>query len=164
MAYPANGGTVRWNVVCLLRNVHEKMADGKTAYEKRCGVKFDGPLIPFGAQISYKPTSSKDEAKLHPFGKRMHPGIFTGNVLRAGEDEQAICSSQIAKTLRQTDQAPRSRRRKKAVVSMCRRICQALQLPQPPRGEKLAKRNPDQDEKKRTPFSMIKTRRRLLEH
>ena len=30
-----------------LRNVHEKMADGKTAFEKRYGQKFDGPSIPF---------------------------------------------------------------------------------------------------------------------
>ena len=33
----------------------------KTAYDKRLCVKFDGPLISFGATVSYKPISSKDE-------------------------------------------------------------------------------------------------------
>ena len=28
---------------CYLRNVHDKMADDKTAFEKRYGQKFDGP-------------------------------------------------------------------------------------------------------------------------
>ena len=27
---------------CYLRNVHDLMADGKTAYEKKIGVNFDG--------------------------------------------------------------------------------------------------------------------------
>ena len=53
------------------RNVHDNMADGKTAYDKRLCVKFDGPLISFGATVSYKPISSKDEARLHQFGKKM---------------------------------------------------------------------------------------------
>ena len=43
-----------------------------------------GFLIPFGATVSYKPISSKDEARLHQFGKKMLPGIFMGNVLDAG--------------------------------------------------------------------------------
>ena len=42
-------GAVRWKVVATFENVHDKTADGKTAYEKSCGVEFDGPLIPFGA-------------------------------------------------------------------------------------------------------------------
>ena len=69
---------------CYLRNVHDKMADGKTANEKRSGVNVDGPLIPFGAKLSYKPLSSKDEATLHQFVKKMLPRIFMGFVLRAG--------------------------------------------------------------------------------
>ena len=69
---------------CLLRNVHDKMADGKTAFEKTCGVNFDGPLIPFGAKVSYMPISSEDEARLHQFGEKMLPGIFMRHVLRTG--------------------------------------------------------------------------------
>ena len=31
---------------CSLRNVHGKMADGNTEYEKMLCVKLEGPLIP----------------------------------------------------------------------------------------------------------------------
>ena len=54
---------------CNLRNVHDKMADGKTTDQKSMCVQCDGPLIPFAAKVSYKPISSKDEARLHQFGK-----------------------------------------------------------------------------------------------
>ena len=43
---------------CQLRNVHDKVADGKTAYKKICGVKVDGLWISFGATARYKPISS----------------------------------------------------------------------------------------------------------
>ena len=46
VAFTRNGGTVR---SCFVRNVHNKMTDGKTAYENIIGVTFDGPFIPFGA-------------------------------------------------------------------------------------------------------------------
>ena len=42
LAFPDNGGTLRWNVV----------ADCKTPCEQRCGAKLDGPLIPFRASGS----------------------------------------------------------------------------------------------------------------
>ena len=46
----------------FLRNVHDKMADGKTTYKKN-RVQFNEPLILFGASVSCKPISLKDEAK-----------------------------------------------------------------------------------------------------
>ena len=58
---------------CYLRNVHDKMADDKTAPEKTTGVTFDGPLIPCVANVGYEPISSKDEARLHHFGKQVLP-------------------------------------------------------------------------------------------
>ena len=54
---------------CHLRNVHDKMADGKTAFEKSVFVKLCGPRIPFGAAVSYKAIPSKDEARLVPSGQ-----------------------------------------------------------------------------------------------
>ena len=47
---------------CHMRNVHDKTADDKTWCEKRFGVTFDGLLMPFEANISDKPASSKDDA------------------------------------------------------------------------------------------------------
>ena len=51
------------------RNVQTKIADGKTAFEKICGELFHGPVISFGAKVSYKP-SSKDVSRLHRFGDK----------------------------------------------------------------------------------------------
>ena len=86
-----SGGTVRRIAVatCAVCTTN----DGKTAYEKRCGVKFDGLLMPYGAKTSYKPISSKDEARLHQLGNNMFLGIFTGYVLRAGVDGQVNMSA-----------------------------------------------------------------------
>ena len=82
----------------FLRNMRDKLADGKTAYEQTLGEKFDGLLIPFGAEVCHRPMSSKDEVRLHFFGKNTCPRIITG-VSRAGEEHgQATCSSRIAKT------------------------------------------------------------------
>ena len=49
---------------CYLRNVHDKMADGKTVFEKRCGKTLDGPSIPFwnigwSLPIHHKKTSQQ---------------------------------------------------------------------------------------------------------
>ena len=37
------------------------MADGKTAFEKGCGEKFDGPIIPFEALVEFIPFTAKDK-------------------------------------------------------------------------------------------------------
>ena len=63
---------------CFLRNVVDLLDDGKTAYQRRWGTDFEGPLIPFGAEINYKPISQKDKARLHVFGKTVLSGIFIG--------------------------------------------------------------------------------------
>ena len=55
--FPKNGGTVRRSVIATLRNVQDRMAGGKTAYERRCGGHVEGPSIPRGAKVSSKPTS-----------------------------------------------------------------------------------------------------------
>ena len=54
-------------------NEHDKMADGKTASDKICGVTFDRPLIPFGGKVSYKPISSNNESLLNLLDKRCFP-------------------------------------------------------------------------------------------
>ena len=38
---------------CYLRNIQDLLSDGKTPYERRCGMPFDGPVIPFGAMVEY---------------------------------------------------------------------------------------------------------------
>ena len=38
---------------CYLRNVQDLFSDGKTPYEWRFGMPFNGPVIPFGAMVEY---------------------------------------------------------------------------------------------------------------
>ena len=36
---------------CDVRNIHDLVSDGKTPYEKRFGMPFNGPVIPIGAMV-----------------------------------------------------------------------------------------------------------------
>ena len=78
-----------WNCAmechCYLRNVHDKMADGKTAFEKIHGQKFGGPGIPCGTSFEYIPIiTAQDKSRVRPFGKKTLKGTFLGYALRAG--------------------------------------------------------------------------------
>ena len=59
-----------------LRNVHDKMADGKTAFEKRYGETFDGPFISCRTRVECMPISAKDKSRVHHLGKKTLKGIF----------------------------------------------------------------------------------------
>ena len=50
-----------------LRNIQDLLSDGKTPYERRFGMPFNGPVIPFGAMFEYHPISAKDQSRLHQF-------------------------------------------------------------------------------------------------
>ena len=67
-----------------LRNIQDLLSDGKTPYERRFGVPFNGPVIPFGAMVEYHPISAKDQSRLHQFGAKILPGICLGDALYAG--------------------------------------------------------------------------------
>ena len=75
---------------CHLRNVQDFLADGKTPYERRIGEPFKGSILPFGAIVDYHPTSPKDQARIHHFGKKVLPGIFLGCELIARESGKEI--------------------------------------------------------------------------
>ena len=67
-----------------LRNIQDLLSDGKTPYERRFGQPFKGPNIPFGSLVEYHPTTSKDQSRIHQFGKKVLPGLFLGYALYAG--------------------------------------------------------------------------------
>ena len=67
-----------------LRNIQDLLSDGKTPYERRFGMPFDGPVILFGAMVEYHTISAKVISRLHQFGPKVLPGIFLGYVLYAG--------------------------------------------------------------------------------
>ena len=59
-----------------LRNIQDLLFDGKTPYERRFGMPYDGPVIPCGAMVEYHPISAKDQSRLHQFGATVLPDIF----------------------------------------------------------------------------------------
>ena len=69
---------------CYLRNIQDLLADGKTPFERRLGVPFNGPVIPFGAMVDYHLVSAQDLSRLHQFGLKVLPDIFLGYALHAG--------------------------------------------------------------------------------
>ena len=68
---------------CYLRNIQDLLSDGKTPCERRFGIPFNGPVIPFGAMVQYHPISAKDLSRLHQFGPKVLPDIFHGYALHA---------------------------------------------------------------------------------
>ena len=62
-------GNERWadsmECCCHLRNIQDLLSDGKTPYERRFGMPFNGPVIPFEALVEYHPVSAKDQSRLH---------------------------------------------------------------------------------------------------
>ena len=70
---------------CHLRNIQDLLSGRKTPNERRFGMPFKGPVIPFGAMVEYHSISAKDISRLHQFGAKVLPGIFLGYALYAGE-------------------------------------------------------------------------------
>ena len=69
---------------CYLRNIQGLLSDGKTPYERRFGMPFDVPVVPFGAMVEFHRISAKDLSRLHQFGPKVLPGTFLSNVVCAG--------------------------------------------------------------------------------
>ena len=54
-------------------------------------------MIPLGAMVEYHPISVKDVSRLHPFGPKVLPGKFLGNVLHEEESGKKTYWSQTLK-------------------------------------------------------------------
>ena len=46
--------------------------------------KLTGPIIPFGAEIQYKPSAPKDKEQVQTYGEKQLSGIFIGYAQNAG--------------------------------------------------------------------------------
>ena len=69
---------------CQLRNVQDRLSDGKTPHERRFREPFCGSSILLESMVECHVISAQDQARLHQFGKRVFPGIFIGNAFQAG--------------------------------------------------------------------------------
>ena len=76
---------------CSLRNVKDLLANANTPCERRFGEPLKEPIMPLGARVAYRPISSRDQLRLHQFGKKVLPSIFLGYALIAGR----ICERNI---------------------------------------------------------------------
>ena len=54
---------------CYLRNVQDLLADGQHLVKEVSDKPFQGPVVPFGAMFEYHPISTRDQSRLHQFGK-----------------------------------------------------------------------------------------------
>jgi len=72
------------NCFCFLRNVVLALEGGDTAYKKRFGSDFAGPLIPFGAMVKYHPITQKDKGRVHQMSDKLLPGVFLGYSQQSG--------------------------------------------------------------------------------
>ena len=66
-----------------LHHIQDLLSDGQTPVERRFGVPFHGPVVPFGAMVEYHPISAKDLSRLHQFRPKVLPGVFLGYALHA---------------------------------------------------------------------------------
>ena len=69
---------------CYLRNIQDLLSDGKTPYERRFRMPFNGSVIQFGAMVEYHPFSATDIPRRQHFGPKVLPGVFLGYALYAG--------------------------------------------------------------------------------
>ena len=68
----------------FLKNVVDILDNDDTSHKRRFGSDYLGPLIPFGAEISYLPITDKDKARCHQLGSKLLFGIFLGYDQQAG--------------------------------------------------------------------------------
>ena len=78
------GGQILWNLTPICETSQIYLSVGKTSYERRFGQPFKGPIIPFGSLVEYHLVTSKDQSRIHQFGKKVLPGLFLGYALYAG--------------------------------------------------------------------------------
>ena len=92
-----NGGRIPLSVTAICETFRISCLMGKTPCERRFGMPFNGPVVPFGAMAEHHPLSAKDISRLHQFGPKVLPGIFLGYVLYAGESGKETLWSQTLK-------------------------------------------------------------------
>ena len=66
---------------CYVRNIQARLSDEKTPYDRRFGEPFKGPTVPLDSLVACHPISTKDQSRIHQFGKKVLPGIFLVYVL-----------------------------------------------------------------------------------
>ena len=69
---------------CFLHNVCDILFFGTTSYKRRFGADYQGPTIPFGAYVMYKPKNPQVLNEMHPRGAGLLRGILMGYDQQSG--------------------------------------------------------------------------------
>ena len=78
------GGHIPWNAFPICETFKISCLTGKLHTKDILENLFKGPIIPFGSLVEYYLISAKDQSRIHQFGKKVLPGLFTGHALYAG--------------------------------------------------------------------------------
>ena len=65
---------------CFLRNVVDLLLDGETAWKKRFGVDYNGPIWPFGCEVLYKPHNPEMKNEFTNTATNYWPGYLSGTI------------------------------------------------------------------------------------
>ena len=66
---------------CVTRNlniIEDVEGDGDSAWKRMTGDDFKGKAIPFGANVFFKPTDTREKTYGHKFDPKGIPGVFAG--------------------------------------------------------------------------------------
>ena len=114
-----NGGLIRWNAItAFCENVQDLLEEGKTWYERRFGEPFKRPIIPFGAMVEYPPISTRDQSRLHQFGKKGLFCIFLGYELiavRIWKEDMLIADLEELEKMDASEIYPRRIKRERSI-------------------------------------------------
>ena len=72
------------------KDIQDLLSGGKTPYERRFGMPFNGQVIPFGALVEYHPVCAKDPSRLHRFGPKIMLATLLGHALHANLERRRI--------------------------------------------------------------------------
>ena len=73
-----SGGQILWNaiLICDMSKTSWQMGKHRTKIDLENHLK--GQYYFSGAMVEYRPSSPKDQMRIHQFGKKVLPGIFLG--------------------------------------------------------------------------------------
>ena len=82
---PAQYWSFALNCVTHNLNIEDVEGDGDSAWKRMTGDDFKGKAIPFGANVFFKPTDTREKTYGHKFDPKGIPGVFAGYVVTTGQ-------------------------------------------------------------------------------
>ena len=78
------GGQIPWNVALVSERSQIYRLMGRRPMKDLLGNHLKDRLFHLFHWLSYHPVTAKDQSRIHPFGKKVLPGLLLGYALYAG--------------------------------------------------------------------------------